>query len=173
MRVKFKGLRGLLTSLFPDLSEFDVDRRPNRHKVVKAAEPETANGEVFGGKKYKTEWNVDGYDVVMEQVHSTATGTRSEKLTGWDVSYLNEYHRNGFTKKPTWKREMADRLKAEWATIQNDGEYPSAEAVVKNHTVPGESKPQKGYGLSNVKKYFHAFNDALKAEQEEIQSKPG
>lgn len=68
---------------------------------------------------------------------------------------------------------MAEKLKSEWATVMEDGDYPSAERVVRNHTATGESEPQKGYGLSNVKKYFHAFNDAVRRELEEVQVKKG
>lgn len=157
-----------LTRLFVNLNEYDIEPCPEKRIVVKAQEPDR-DGDVIAGQKWKTEFTNQGFDA--ERVVSSTPGKRSQELTGWDIAYLNEYHRNTFTKQPTWKRDMADRLKSEWATIQADGEFPSAETIVKNHTAKGAKEPQKGYGLSNVKKYLHAFNDALRREMEESQSK--
>lgn len=159
----------LLTRLFVNLNEYDIEPCPERRVIVKAAQEPDKDGDVIGGQKWKTEFTAQGFDA--ERVISNTPGRRIKTLTAWDVAYLNEYHKNAFTKQPTWKRDMADKLKEEWATVQADGEFPSAETIVKNHTATGQKEPQKGYGLSNVKKYLHAFNDALRREMEESQSK--
>lgn len=157
-----------LTLLFPDLNAYDIEPCP-KQKVIVRAETPTEQGDVLMGQKWKTAFNPRGFE--SDRVVSSKPGTRIETLTGWDVAYLDEYHKNAFTKEPTWKKTMAEVLKAEWATIMEDGEYPSAERVVKNHTAVGTSEPQKGFGLSNVKKYHHAFNDALKRETQEESAK--
>lgn len=164
-------MKGWLTQFFPDLSEFDIARCPKaRGEVEKEPEPKQ-EGEVLDGVKWQTQFHANGFE--SNRVFSSQPGTRVTTLTGWDAAYLNEYHRNAETGHPTWKQVMAERLKSEWATVTEDGEYPSAERVVRNHTATGDREPEKGYGLSNVKKYFHAFNSALQREIEEQKSKPG
>lgn len=160
-----------ITRLFPDLSEFDIERCPKARGEVEKQDEPAQSGEVLNGVKWKTEFGENSLE--SERVVSSKPGNRISTLTGWDVAYLNEYHRNAFNGNPTWKQAMAEKLKSEWATVMEDGDYPSAERVVRNHTATGESEPQKGYGLSNVKKYFHAFNDAVRRELEEVQVKKG
>lgn len=154
-----------ITWMFEDLNNHNVEPCPKKVRIEKAEEKKDDGGEVLMGQKWNTRFKPDGFE--SDRVVSSKPGTRIETLTGWDIAYLNEYHRNAFTKKPTWKQHIAEVLKVEWATIMEDGDYPSAERTVKNHTAVGERDPQKGYSLSNVKKYFHAFNDALKRESEE------
>lgn len=158
----------LFDAIFGDLSRYDISPCPTAKKPIEKAEvDETLDGKVLNGVAWKTTFSATGFE--SDRVHSSKPGTRVDSLTGWDVAFLNEYHKNAFTGNATWKEKMAMCLKNEWATVQDDGDYPSAESVVSAHTING--KTEKGYGLSNVKKYFHAFNDALRKEAEEIGSK--
>lgn len=157
-----------LKSLFSDLSEYDIPPCPVYRRVEKAIDPDQ-DGEVINGRLWKTTVSKDGLE--SERVVSSTPGLRLTTLTGWDVAYLNEHHKNPKTDQATWKRNIADILKKEWATELEDGDYPSAEKVVRMHTATGHKKPQAGYSLSNVKKYHHAFNDALLRETEEMTAK--
>jgi hypothetical protein len=164
-------MRSFLTQFFPDLAMFDIAPAPKKREEVKEAEIPVEQGEVVVGKKWKTDFHEGGFE--SDHIVSSKPGFRVKTLTGWDVGYLNEYHRNETEGHPTWKQALAEKLKVEWATEDESGEYPSAERVVRNHTAPGESEPQSGYGLSNVKKYFKAFNHAVKRELEEAKVKQG
>ena len=164
-------MNGIFTRFFKDLSVYDIPPAPRKKQDVKEAELPTEQGEVVAGRKWRTEFNESGFE--SDHIVSSRPGFRVKTLTGWDIGYLNEYHINEKEGHPTWKKPMAENLKDEWATEDSNGEYPSAERVVRNHTAPGESEPQSGYGLSNVKKYFKAFNHALNREIEAAKDKQG
>lgn len=160
-------MKGWLSIFFPPLEVYDIEKCPTNTRVEKVDTQEPSNAKILNGQKWEDEW-LSANQFTSERIVSSKPGKRVRDLTDWDRAYLNNCHKNVKTGEPTWKAAMAEKLKDEWATPHEDGEYPSAETVERMHTVRGEAKAQKGYSLSNIKKYFHAFNQAIEREIEEM-----
>lgn len=148
--------------LFRPLSEYDITPRPRRGVVEKDPEPTTTGNQVLNGTEWQTTYNEKGLEAT--RILTTKPGERNTLMDGWDTAYLRQEFR-----KQLWNEVLAVRLKSEWATQNELGEYPSNTDIVRAHTT-GDGKVQEMYSLRNVKRYTKSFNAAHKRRLEEAKT---
>lgn len=140
-----KKLIGSPLSLLPDLTEYDVQRRPKRGVVIN--KKTAAEGNIFAGKAWNTEWNDTGFDS-NKQGSTVPDSPTLVTLDEYDQAFLSD------VVGEAWVRDMNRAKIMKWHWLN---EF-SAQRIEQYHTADG--KLEKGYSERTAGPYIKAFYEA-------------
>lgn len=142
-------LRFLSGETLPDLSAYDIERRPRRN--VKVKEDRRAEGNVVDGKEY-VERPVENEPNIFETVRANSRPETPNEvvLDGYDIAYLDD------VVGTKWRKDESRAKVIKWYWLQKF----SAAQIEAAKTDKRTKKLEKGFSERTVAEFIKAFYDA-------------
>ena len=146
------------TNLLPDLDAYAIPNRPRRTVVVE--KKKTADGQVFDGQEWKTEWDANGNFEANKVTTDVPVTPERVVLDEYDLAYLDDVVGRD------WRKDQSRAKVMKWHWLREE----SAQRIQEYHTADG--KLQRGFSersAATFVKAFYAADDARQRDQKQRQ----